>query len=206
MHLQRYLGAGYSSIPTIGTLFLLNAIAAGLIGFGLVAPIAAVLSGRRADLVVGLLATTGALIALSSLIALFISENGTLFGFHEPASGGAAVVAAIAAEIAAVLTTVPLAALCIGRAVSRRGEPMKLIGRYMGTLLVGLFLATFAIGGCGSSKTSSNGGSKAGAPASGSSSEPSGSSGGSSSGIPQKNGGDQDSDNNGAESDGDGNL
>lgn len=123
VHLQRYLGAGYSSIPTIGTLFLLNAIAAGLVGFGLVAPIAAVLSGRGADLAIGLLATTGALIALSSLVALFISENGTLFGFHESAAGSAAVVAAIAAEIAALLTTVPLAVLCIGRATSRRSQP-----------------------------------------------------------------------------------
>lgn len=122
VHLQRYLGAGYSSIPTIGTLFLLNAIAAGLVGLGLLAPIAAVLSGRRADLAIGLLAATGALIALSSLVALFISENGTLFGFHEPASGSGAVVAAIAAEIAALLTTVPLAILCIARHPRQR-EP-----------------------------------------------------------------------------------
>jgi hypothetical protein len=122
VHLQQYL-TGYSSIPTIGTLFLLNAIAAGLVGFGLAAPIAAVLSDRHADLALGLLATTGALIALSSLVALFISENGTLFGFHESASGSEAVLAAIAAEIAALLATAPLAALCIGRATSRRGQP-----------------------------------------------------------------------------------
>lgn len=120
VHLQRYLGAGYSSIPTIGTLFLLNAIAAGLVGFGLAAPIAGVLSGRRADLAIGLLATTGALIALSSLVALFVSESGTLFGFHESASGSDAVVAAIAAEIAALLATVPLAALCVFRLLSQR--------------------------------------------------------------------------------------
>lgn len=123
VHLQRYLGAGYNLIPTIGTLFLLNAIAAGLVGLGLAAPIATVLSGRRADLAIGLLATTGALIALSSLIALFISESGTLFGFHESASGSDTVVAAIAAEIAALLSSVPLAALHIGRALSRRGQP-----------------------------------------------------------------------------------
>jgi hypothetical protein len=86
-------------------------------------PIAAVLSDRRADLAIGLLATTGALIALVPLVALFISESGTLFGFHESASGSDAVVAAIAAEIAALLTTVPLAALCIGRATSGGGQP-----------------------------------------------------------------------------------
>lgn len=123
VHLQRYLGAGYSSIPTIGTLFLLNAIAAGFVGFGLLAPIAAVLSDRRADLAIGLLAATGALIALSSLVALFISESGTLFGFHESASGSDAVTAAVAAEVATLLTTVPLAALSIGHATSRRGQP-----------------------------------------------------------------------------------
>jgi hypothetical protein len=119
VHLDRYLDAGYNSIPTIGTLFLLNAIAAGLVGFGLLAPIAAVSRARSADLAVAFLATAGALIALASLVALFVSEDGTLFGFHESASGSPAVVAAIAAEIAALVATVPLAALCYGRTLAR---------------------------------------------------------------------------------------
>jgi hypothetical protein len=122
VHLERYLDAGYSSIPTIGTLFLLNAITAGLVGLGLAAPIASVLSDRHADLAVGTLAVAGALIALGSLVALFVSESGTLFGFHESASGSAGVLAAIVAEIAALLTAAPLAALSFARAASRRGQ------------------------------------------------------------------------------------
>jgi hypothetical protein len=85
-------------------------------------PIAAVLPGRRADLAIGLLATTGALIAVGSLVALFISESGTFLGFHESGSGSDAVIAAIAAETAALLATAPLAALHLRRATSRRGE------------------------------------------------------------------------------------
>ena len=51
VHLQQYL-TGYNVLPTIGTLFLLNAIGAWVAGFGLLAPIER-LFGER---VVGLLA------------------------------------------------------------------------------------------------------------------------------------------------------
>jgi hypothetical protein len=123
VHLDQYLGAGYRSIPTIGSLFLLNAIAASLVALGLMLPIRAVIRGRHGELVTGLLAALGASIALASLLALFVSENGTLFGFHESGSG-AAIVAAIVAEAATLLTTAPLAGLHLHRwrAEAERGR------------------------------------------------------------------------------------
>jgi hypothetical protein len=114
VHLEQYLGAGYRSIPTIGSLFLLNAIGASLLALALILPIRAVVRGRHGELITGLLAALGASIALASLLALLVSENGTLFGFHEPGSG-AAIVAAIVAESATLLTSVPLAGLHLHR-------------------------------------------------------------------------------------------
>jgi hypothetical protein len=114
VHLQQYLGAGYSSIPTIGPLFLLNAIAAAVVAIGLFAPLEAILDRRASHLTVALLAIAGAAIAIGSLIALFISEGGTLFGFHE--SGyRSAIVLAIVAEGVSLALTVPLAALSLKR-------------------------------------------------------------------------------------------
>jgi hypothetical protein len=122
VHLERYLSAGYNSIPTIGSLFLLNAIGAGLVALGLALPLAAVMRERAAEITIGLLAIAGAAIGLFSLVGLFVSENGTLFGFHEAASGSSAVVAAIVAEAASVIATVALAVLCFARASSRGGQ------------------------------------------------------------------------------------
>lgn len=38
VHLQQYAGSGYNAVPTIGPLFLLNGIAAGIIGVALLLP------------------------------------------------------------------------------------------------------------------------------------------------------------------------
>lgn len=109
IHLQQYIGADYSAIPTIGTLFLLNAIASAIVGIGLLAPI------RHAA--IGLLALAAIAIAIGSLAALFISESGSLFGFTE--SGyRLAIVAAIAAEVATVALLGPVAAATLARVVS----------------------------------------------------------------------------------------
>jgi hypothetical protein len=122
VHLQQYLGGGYRSIPTIGPLFLLNAIGAGLVALGLLAPIERVLSNRAADLAAGMLAATAVGIAAGSLVAVVVSENGTLFGFSE--SGyRSVIVLAIIAESAAVVLLAPVAAIDLMRAASRRTEP-----------------------------------------------------------------------------------
>jgi hypothetical protein len=109
LHLQQYAASGYDQIPTIGPLFLLNTISCTLIGVGLLLPVERWLAARRADAVIGTLAAGGALIGLLSLIALFISETSSLFGFSEDGYRPA-IVASIGAEAAALLLLGPLAA------------------------------------------------------------------------------------------------
>lgn len=118
VHLQQY-SQGYSTVPTIGTLFLLNAISAGVVGFGLLLPLGRMLDRRRGDAAVGVLALAGVGIAVGSLIALFISETGTLFGFSE---GGYRTVIdiAIAVEALATVLLTPVAAVSIRRALAHQ--------------------------------------------------------------------------------------
>jgi multisubunit Na+/H+ antiporter MnhF subunit len=119
IHLQQYIGDDYSAIPTIGTLFLLNAIASAVVGIGLLAPIKRVVASHTADAAIGLLALGAVAIAVGALIALFISETGSLFGFTE--SGyRAAVVVAIVAEAATIALLGPVATVNLARVVSRR--------------------------------------------------------------------------------------
>jgi len=116
VHLQQYYGDEIRSVPTIGTLFLLNAIAAGVMGVGLLLP-AERWFGER---LVGLLALGAVAIAVGSLIALFIAETGTLFGFSEDGFE-TPIVIAIATEVAAVLLLAPVAVASLVRRVSARG-------------------------------------------------------------------------------------
>src|SRR5947199_4644610 len=82
VHLQQYLG-DYQSIPTIGPLFLLNAIGSAAVAVGLLLPIEKWLGQRRGEIAVGLLALGGVAIALGALTSLYIAETSTLFGFSE---------------------------------------------------------------------------------------------------------------------------
>jgi hypothetical protein len=120
VHLQQYAN-GYSTVPTIGTLFLLNAIGAGVVGFCLLVPLHRLLDDRRANAVVAALSLAGLAIAVVSLVALFISETGTLFGFSE---GGyrSVIVIAIAVEAMATVLLAPLAVVSIRRAASARSR------------------------------------------------------------------------------------
>jgi hypothetical protein len=100
-HIQQYVGASYSAIPTIGTLFALNFVSSVLLAAGLVAPIERVFR-RRGKPILGFLALSGIGVALGSLIGLLISEQAPLFGFME--SGyRQAIVIAIVLEVAAAL-------------------------------------------------------------------------------------------------------
>lgn len=81
-HLQQYTANQFSTVPTIGTLFLLNFIAATVIGVGLLLPLGRV-TKRLADALHALLAISGVGIAATSLIGLWISESSSLFGFSE---------------------------------------------------------------------------------------------------------------------------
>lgn len=107
IHLQQYLGADYRSIPTIGPLFLLNAIGSGLVGTVLVVPFERGLMPRRANLAIALVALLAVTIAAGSLIALVISETASLFGFSETGYR-APIVIAIVAEAATILLLLPV--------------------------------------------------------------------------------------------------
>ena len=119
VHLQQYL-AGYSDVPTIGTLFLLNAIGAAVVAVGLMAPFERLVSDRRADLAAALLSALGAMIAIGALIALFISESQPLFGFMEDGYS-TAIMIAIASEAITTILLVPVAAANLRRAASGDG-------------------------------------------------------------------------------------
>jgi multisubunit Na+/H+ antiporter MnhG subunit len=122
VHLQQYFGAGYRSIPTIGPLFLLNAVSAGVVAIGLLAPLERILHHRRAELASGLLTGAAVAIAAGSLVALFVSENGTLFGFSETGYS-TAIVLAIIAEALAIVLLAPVAAVTLKRAAAGQSSP-----------------------------------------------------------------------------------
>jgi hypothetical protein len=100
LHYQQYRFAFYSSIPTIGPLFLVNFIAATALGLFLLAPVRSWL-GRRGKLLDQLAALAGAAVAAGGLAALLISEHTPLFGFMEHGYRFA-IVLAIAADAAAI--------------------------------------------------------------------------------------------------------
>ena len=82
IHAQQYYYAYFQIVPTIGTLFLLSFIGAGVVGAVLLAPVR-LLGERLRDLVL-ILAALGAIgIALGTLVSLLISEYMPLFGFME---------------------------------------------------------------------------------------------------------------------------
>ena len=117
VHLQQYLGP-YQAVPTIGPLFLLNAIGAGVVALGLMLPIERWL-GRRSEVAIGALSLGGAAIALGSLIALYIAETSTLFGFSEGPID-TAIWIAILSEVAAALLLAPVAVSSLLRSSSSR--------------------------------------------------------------------------------------
>jgi hypothetical protein len=100
-HIEQYAVDGYSTVPTIGTLFLLNLIAAVVIAVGLIAPLRRVI-GRYTDAVRAVVAIGGIGLAVLSLAGLFVSETSGLFGFVEHGYR-MAIVVAIVAEVAATI-------------------------------------------------------------------------------------------------------
>jgi hypothetical protein len=101
IHLQQYFEL-YSTVPTIGTLFVLNFIGATVVGLGLLAPLERLL-GRLGDTLLTLLAVAGILQAGTAFVFLYISERTPLFGFPEPGYDPAAIRASRIAEVATVV-------------------------------------------------------------------------------------------------------
>ncbi|MDQ1540734.1 MAG: hypothetical protein QOH29_1460 [Actinomycetota bacterium] len=100
-HIKQYSVDHYSTVPTIGTLFLLNFIASIVIAVGLIAPLRNV-TGRYTDVVRAVIAVGGIGLAVLSLAALFVSETTGLFGFVEHGYR-MAIVVAIVVEVAATV-------------------------------------------------------------------------------------------------------
>jgi hypothetical protein len=82
VHAQQYYDAYFRIVPTIGTLFLLSFVGAGIVGVVLFAPVR-LLGPRLGDLILALSALGAIGIALGTLVSLLISEYRPLFGFME---------------------------------------------------------------------------------------------------------------------------
>jgi hypothetical protein len=82
IHAQQYYDAYFSYVPTIGTLFLLSFIGAGIVGVVLLAPVRK-LGRRLGDLILALAALGAIGIAVGTLVSLLVSEYTPLFGFME---------------------------------------------------------------------------------------------------------------------------
>ena len=115
VHLQQYTYL-YSTIPTIGTLFLLNFAGATVLGLGLLVPVERML-GRLGGHCVTLLALGGAGLAATAFVFLLIAERTPLFGFQEPGYDPAAITASRVAEL---LTVGLLGSFLVARLVGRR--------------------------------------------------------------------------------------
>jgi hypothetical protein len=104
VHIQQYYVNDYRVIPTIGTLFLLNFIGGTVLGLYLLVPSRATRGSVRwlADTVMAL---AGLWLAVAALIALFVSERTSLFGFMEHGYR-LVIVVAIVAEASAALSLV----------------------------------------------------------------------------------------------------
>jgi len=102
VHAQQYYYAYFSSVPTIGVLFLLSFIGAGVLGVVLMAPVRR-LGQNIGDLILVLAALGGIGIAFGSLVSLLISEYTPLFGFMESGYRLAIVLALISDALTTIL-------------------------------------------------------------------------------------------------------
>ena len=118
VHLQQYAANQFSTVPTIGTLFLLNFIASTVVGLGLLLSLGR-LRAPLAERVRALLAVAGIGIAACSLIGLWISETSSLFGFSDHGYRPAIVAAIVAEAVAVVALSTYLALVGVDRRVAR---------------------------------------------------------------------------------------
>lgn len=98
VHLQQY-ESFISEVPTIGTLFVLNAVGAAGVALGITA-----FRGKLAALA----AAAGAGLSIGALVSIVIALNGTIFGYSEP-TGRPSITIAIGAEIVSVIVLSALA-------------------------------------------------------------------------------------------------
>jgi hypothetical protein len=125
VHYQQYRYAFYSSIPTIGPLFLLNFVAGTALGLFLIVPIRPGL-GRLGKLLDQLAALAGLGVAAGALVALLISEHTPLFGFMEHGYRFVIVLTIAADSTAIVMLTLFL--VYSRRALPHEPPPAKPLG------------------------------------------------------------------------------
>jgi hypothetical protein len=124
IHAQQYYDDYFNVVPTIGTLFLLSFVGAGVVGGMLIIPVRRL--GRDVgDLILVLAALGGIGIAFGSLVALMISEYTPLFGFMESGYRLAVVLTLIFDS----LTSVLLALFVVALARSRRQRAARMSTR-----------------------------------------------------------------------------
>src|SRR3954453_8240216 len=99
-HIEQYYVDYYRTVPTIGTLFVLDCISATVIAVGLLLPLGR-LTSRFGDRLFALLAFAGIGVAGGTLAGLLASENVGLFGFME-VGYRSAIVLSIVFDVAAV--------------------------------------------------------------------------------------------------------
>src|SRR6201996_2192919 len=104
VHFQQYQYEFYSSIPTIGPLFLATFVVATSLGLFLLVPISRP-SGRLRRLVDEVAALSGVGLAAGAFVGLLISEHTPLFGFMEHGYRFAIVLALVSEAVAIALLT-----------------------------------------------------------------------------------------------------
>jgi hypothetical protein len=110
VHYEQYTVAHFSVIPTIGSLFLLNFIAASVLGLILLLPIRRT-AGRARLLSDAAAAMAGIGVAAGALTALMISEQTPLFGFTEQGYRLEIVIAIVAEAVA--IASLGFALVCL---------------------------------------------------------------------------------------------
>ena len=100
-HLEQYTVGHYSAVPTVGSLFLANFVAATVFGLALLAPLGAT-SRRLGQLIHAAAALGGLAVAAGALAALLASERTSVFGFMEHGYR-LEIVIALAAEAVAIV-------------------------------------------------------------------------------------------------------
>jgi hypothetical protein len=119
VHAQQYYDAYFSVVPTIGPLFLLSFVGAGIVGTILFAPVRHLLP-RAGDAILALAAVGAIAIALGTFAALLISEYTPLFGFMESGYRLAVVLAIVFDATTTVFLAVFIALVLLTR--QRREE------------------------------------------------------------------------------------
>jgi hypothetical protein len=105
VHIQQYIVADYSVIPTIGPLFLLNFVAGAVLGLYFLIPVSR-RAGRIRLLVDAAAALAGWLVAAGALVGLLVSEHTPLFGFMEHGYRFAIVFAIVSEAVAMIALAV----------------------------------------------------------------------------------------------------